>query len=89
MRATMSSGLVPSLGGTLNTEDWPTEDEITDMAMADELAAQAISKSFSPAFGNRSRRRNQLVARLKQARNYPAPTRGGTGAQARTRRRKF
>lgn len=44
---------------------------------------------LSPAYGNRRRRQNQLVSRLKRRRNYPSPVRGGTGKQARSRRRKF
>lgn len=48
-----------------------------------------VSKRLSPAFGVRSRRRAQLVARLKQRRRYDKPVRGGTGKQARTRRRTF
>lgn len=75
--------------------EWEEEGMDEDMEIIERAALFALSlkggvaKSLSPSFGSRSRRRNQLVARLKRARNYPAPVRGGTGAQARTRRRKF
>ncbi len=53
------------------------------------LPASISKGGLSPAFGVRSRRRAQLVARLKQRRRYDKPVRGGTGKQARTRRRTF
>jgi hypothetical protein len=48
-----------------------------------------IEKRLSRSFGNKRKRQNQLVARLKRKRGYKAPVRGGTGKQARTRRRIF
>lgn len=44
---------------------------------------------LSGAFADNRKRRNKLVARLKRRRRYGNPVRGGTGKQARTRRRKF
>lgn len=38
---------------------------------------------------SRRRRKAQLISRLKRRRRYPSPVRGGTGKQARTRRKKF
>lgn len=49
----------------------------------------SIEKRLSSAFGNKQKRQNQLVARLKRRQNYKAPRRGGRGKQARTRRKKF
>jgi hypothetical protein len=62
-----------------------------DAARASEWGAPPpeIAKGLSPAFGSRTSRRAQLVARLKRRQRYPAPVRGGTGKQARTRRRSF
>lgn len=48
-----------------------------------------IAKGLSRNFGSKSRRRAQLVSRLKRSRSYADPVRGGTGKQSRTRRRKF
>lgn len=55
----------------------------------DEPDSDTEVEKLSPAFGNRSKRQAQLVARLKTRRKYPKPVRGGTGKQARTRRKKF
>jgi len=55
----------------------------------DDYDVNEIAKGMSQAFGSKRKRQNQLVARLKRRRGYKAPVRGGTGAQARTRRSKF
>lgn len=52
-------------------------------------ALRRIAKGLSPAVGNKDRRTAQLVGRIKRRRNYRKPVRGGTGKQARTRRRSF
>lgn len=48
-----------------------------------------LAKALSAAFGSRSRRKAQLVSRLKQARGYDNPVKGGTGKQFRSRRKRF
>ena len=48
-----------------------------------------VKKRLSSAFGNKRRRQNQLVARLKRKRGYAKPVPGGTGKQKRTRRTRF
>ena len=50
----------------------------------------AFDQPESPiAKASTRRRKAQLVARLKSRRKYAKPVRGGTGKQARSRRRKF
>jgi hypothetical protein len=54
-----------------------TEEQREDEAWANE---DHFTKGvLSPQFGNRSKRRAQLVARLKRRRRYGPPVRGGTG----------
>lgn len=60
-----------------------------DAANAELWGPQPVAKGLSRNFGSKSRRRAQLVSRLKRSRSYADPVRGGTGKQSRTRRRKF
>lgn len=60
------------------------DDEIEDEEIEDE--DDEIEKALGKP---RNVRQAQLVRRLKTARGYPKPVRGGTGKQRRTRRRKF
>ena len=45
----------------------------------DEVPKVEFGKALSPAFGDRRKRRAQLIRALKQRRRYPKPVRGGTG----------
>lgn len=78
--------------------EWEEEHIEDDLELIDAAARYTLAlkqgdtplaKRLSRNFGSRQRRRAQLIARLKQARDYPDPVRGGTGKQSRTRRRKF
>jgi hypothetical protein len=93
--------LVPALAKSLTSarqvwKDWATtnpaavENDDPDFLreLADALAGK-LAKSLSANFGKRNRRQAQLMSRLRGARNYAAPVRGGTGAQRRTRGSKF
>jgi len=73
------------------TEDWlkPPMMRAKSAVRKEVYQSQAVKKRLSRAFGNKAARRNQLVARLKRKRGYKAPVRGGTGKQARTKRRIF
>lgn len=54
-------------------------------AFATRRKRDALAKSLSSAFGSRSKRKAQLISRLKRRRKYPAPVKGGTGKQSRHR----
>jgi hypothetical protein len=61
--------------------DWET--------MRRALLDEEFAKGLSPAFANKRRRTAKLVGKLKRARHYAPPVKGGTGKQARTRRNRF
>lgn len=69
--------------------EWEAHDAASAAAIAEMAKRRSVAKGLSPASTGKRSRTAQLVGRLKRRRNYRKPVRGGTGAQARTRRRSF
>ena len=86
----MSDRVAP-LGGEEDTEAPLTDDEVADQGIGKEIEEMmsGLSKGLSTSFGNKDKRRKRLVRNLKRRRSYAKPVKGGTGKQARTRRKHF
>ena len=91
------SKLVPTIATNTDkdsnlTEGLQTFEEAQDQLFAEtapSIAATVVSKSLTPEFGKKDKRRKRLVRNLKRRRSYAKPVKGGTGKQSRTRRNRF
>lgn len=80
----------------VGSELLPTE-ETGDLIGEDVVGKRAIIPGFIATtepidiekLARNRRNKAKLISRLKRRRHYSSPVRGGTGKQARTRRKKF